>query len=211
MPYVTPMGNVQYAFMPRNLNILKNIFDFFENIGAKTMSQLKIIAIEGAESVGKSTIAEMLADDLDIKLIKFPNESLDSGKLLNDDDPLDPAFSRYHENKIDALRTLRRGTYIFDGFKLSEIIYGLANGANEQDVRSCANLLPDPDITFLITGKSYGYDTDVYGNDPYHSMITKLYLTEAKNSSGRIEIINNEKPIDDVFEEVFRKLRGIDF
>lgn len=177
------------------------------------MSQLKIIAIEGAETTGKSTIATMLSDYLDLELIKFPNESLDSGKqsrrMLNGDDLFDPAFSQYlqNENKIETLSALIPGTYIFDSFKLSEIVHGLANDADEQYVRSCADLLPDPDITFLLTGKSYSYDTDV----TYHSMITKLYLTEAKNSSGRIEIINNEKPIDDVFEEVFRKLRGIDF
>lgn len=181
------------------------------------MSQIKIIAIEGAESVGKSTIAEMLSDYLDLQLIKFPNESLDSGKqsqrMLNGDDPFDPEFSQYlqNENKIETLSTLTTGTYIVDSFKLSEIVRGLANDADEQNVRSCADLLPDPDITFLITGKNYGYDSDVYGNDPYHTMITELYLTEAKHSSGRIEIINNEKSIDAVFEEVFSKLRGIDF
>lgn len=189
-----PMENVQSVFMLRSLNILENIFEFFENIGAKTMSQLKIIAIEGADSVGKSTIAKMLSDYLDLELIKFPNGSLESG-----------------ERSRLMLNALIPGTYVFDTYKLSEIVYGLVNDVDEQYVRSRADILPDPDITFLITGKSYRYDTDIYGNDPYHSMITKLYLTEAKNSSGRIEIINNEKPIDDVFEEVFRKFRGIDF
>lgn len=181
------------------------------------MSQIKIIAIEGGDNVGKSTIAKMLSDYLDIELIKFPNEQLESGKrirkMLNGDDPFDPEYLQnlQNENKIDTIHALMPGTYIFDRYKISEIVYGLANGVNEQSVRSCAYLLPDPDITFLLTGKSYGYDADIYGNDAYQSTITQLYLTEAKNSSGRIEIINNEKPIDDVFEEVVRKLRGIDF
>lgn len=179
------------------------------------MSRIKIIAIEGGDHVGKSTIAEMLSDYLDIELIKFPNERLGSGKqsrrMLNDDDPFDPEYMQYlqNENKIDTLKTLVPGTYIFDRFKLSEIVDGLANGVNEQYVRSCADLLPDPDITFLLTGRSYGHDAGIYGNDEYQSTITKLYLTEAKNSSGRIEIINNEKSADAVLEEVFRKMRGI--
>lgn len=150
------------------------------------MSRIKIIAIDGGDNVGKSTIAKMLSDYLDIELIKFPNE-----------------------NKIDTLKTLTPGTYIFDRYKISEVVDGLANGVNEQYVRNSADLLPDPDITFLLTGRSYGHDADIYGNDEYQSTITKLYLTEAKNSSGRIEIINNEKSADAVLEEVFRKMRGI--
>lgn len=179
------------------------------------MSQLKIIAIEGADNVGKSTLAQTLSDYLDIELVKFPNERLGSGKqarrMLNDEDQFDPEYWQYlqNENKIDILKTLVSGTYIFDRFKLSEIVYGLANGVNEQCVRSCADLLPDPDITFLLTGRSYGHDADIYSNDEYQTVITKLYLTEAKNSSGRIEIINNEKSADAVLEEVFRKMRGI--
>jgi len=179
------------------------------------MSQIQIIAFEGADNVGKSTLAEMLSDYLDRKLIKFPNESIDSGKqirrMLNGNDPFDPAYSQVlqNENKIDTLKTIRPGTYIFDRFKLSEIVYGIANELSRYDVMALADGLPDPDITFLITGRSYGYDADIYGDDEYQSTITKLYLTEAKNSSGRIDTINNEKSIDDVFGEVTWALRGI--
>jgi len=180
------------------------------------MSQIKIIAIEGAENTGKSTIAEMLSDYSDIELIKFPNERLDSGKqirrMLNGDDPFDPEYLQdlQHENKIDTLKIVTSGTYIFDRFKLSEIVYGLANDIPGPYVRNSADLLPDPDITFLLTGKSYGFDANVYGNDEFQSTITELYIAEAKNSSGRICIINNEKSIDDVFGEVMRALRGVD-
>lgn len=182
----------------------------------KTMSRIKIIAFEGANNSGKSTLAEMLSDYSDIELIKFPNERLDSGKrirsMLNGDDPFDPEYLQelHNENKIDTLNTIVPGTYIFDMFKLSEIVYGLANDVPGEYVRNAADLLPDPEITFLLTGKSYGYDADIYGNDEYQSMITKMYLAEAKNSSGRIKIINNEKSIDEVFGEVMWELRGID-
>lgn len=180
------------------------------------MSQLKIIAIEGGESTGKSTIAEMLSDFFDIKLIKFPNERLDSGykirRMLDGDDPFYPEYAQYlqNENKIETLKTLMPGTYIFDTFKLSEIVYGLANEVHEKYVRKCADLLPDPDITFLLTGKSYGYVADLFGDDDYQTTITELYLTEAKNSSGRVEIIYNKRPLDAVFVDVLWKVRGLD-
>jgi len=172
---------------------------------------MKIIAIEGPDGYGKSTIARMLSEKTGYKLIKFPNETLYSGelirKMLTGKEKLRPdVFQQLQNiNKEITIKNLPNGTYIFDRYKLSEIVYGLANGLKEVNVMNLADCLPDPDITFIFVGKSYKLDNDVFGNDKYQDRIAKLFKRVGKTAGGNIIYVNNEKPIDAVFNEIFER------
>lgn len=175
-----------------------------------------IIAFEGADRYGKSTLAKMLAEKKKYTYVKFPNTNYYSGKIiyqiLEGKLPFEPA-------SFQALQILNRfetfadfdpkGNYVFDRFKLSGIVYGLADNLPEDWIRKVCDFMPDPDITFVIVGKAYSKDSDIYGSDEHQEKIKELFLREAKKAGGRIEIINNEKPIESVFNEILGQLGGI--
>ena len=183
------------------------------------MTLLKTITFVGPDGSGKNTVAKLLSTHTGYEIVEFPNEKLWSGKrirqILNKKIPFEAAGfqSLQNSNKKETLRRLDpKKTYINVRGKMCEIVYGIANGLPEEWVRENADQLPDPDITFLLIGTSYGkLNDDIYCDPKYQSLITELYLKEAKNHSGRVEIINNEKKeIEDIFEEAKGKLRGID-
>jgi len=177
---------------------------------------MRIIAFEGHDNSGKSTLAEMLSKSTGYELIKFPNEKLFSGQriraILNKNEPFEPAsFQALQDsNKKETLRRLDpTKTYIFDRFKLSEIVYGLADGLPEEWVRENADLMPDPDVTVILVGVSYGNDGDIYSSDKHQEKIKELYKQEGKKASGNVIYVLNEVPIKVVFEKVYNGVKGV--
>lgn len=174
-----------------------------------------VIAFSGPDNFGKTLYAERLAKESGFEYIKFPNEQLESGirirRMLNGLDPFDPALLQVlqNDNKLETLYNLKDKNYIFDRYKLSEIVYGLANGLSHEYVMDLADLLPDPDITILIAGRPYGQDNDVYSGSAFQRRVKELYKEEGKKAGGRVIWICNYGTIDEVFSEIVRKLEGV--
>lgn len=175
-----------------------------------------IIALEGPDKYGKSTLAKKLAEKLKYTYVKFPNTNYFSGEIiyqiLEGKLPFEPASFQALQilNRFEAFKDLDpRGNYVFDRYKLSGIVYGLNDNLPEEWIRKVCDLLPDPDITFVLVGKPYSKDNDIYGSDEYQGKIKELFLRKAKKAGGRIELVNNEKSIDAVFNEILGKLGGI--
>jgi len=172
-----------------------------------------IIAFEGADKLGKTTQAKLLADKLNCEYIKFPNESLYSGKIirqiLNKELPFEPAsFQALQDsNKRETVRRLDPdGKYIFDRFKLSEIVYGLVDGLPEEWVRENASLLPEPDFTIVFTGKPYGKDSDIYGEKQYE--ISQLYHNEIVVCRYPWIFVSG-RAIEEVHDEILKMVGGL--
>ncbi|MDD4588835.1 MAG: hypothetical protein PHG06_00200 [Parabacteroides sp.] len=174
-----------------------------------------VIAVSGPDNFGKTVYAERLAKESGFEYVKFPNEKLESGilirRMLNRLDPFDPALLQVlqNENKLETLYDLKNKNYIFDRYKLSEIVYGLANGLSSEYVMDLADLLPDPDITIIITGRPYGQDNDVYSDLAFQRRVKELYREEGKKAGGRIIWICNYGTIDEVFERIVHQLEGV--
>lgn len=170
-----------------------------------------IIAIEGIDNTGKTTQAKLLAERSGWTYIKFPNENLYSGKIIrkiiNKELPFEPA-------SFQALQILNRfetfarfdpeGKYIFDRYKLSGIIYGLADDLPEEWIRETCDFLPDPDITIILSGKPHREDADIYGEK--QEKINELYMKEIQLRGYPVVIIDG-KSIEEVHEEILKTLQ----
>jgi dTMP kinase len=173
---------------------------------------MKIIALCGKDRIGKTTHGKLLAKKIGWTYIKFPNEELYSGKIirsiLNQEMPFEAAsFQALQDsNKRETIRRLDpNGKYIFDRFKLSEIVYGLADGLDEDWVRDNAALLPEPDFTLVFCGTPYGIDDDIYGENEYQDKVSKMFAIEGilNDYEG---ILVDGKSIDEIHDEILARL-----
>lgn len=174
-----------------------------------------IIAIEGPDRFGKTSLAHKLAERLRCTYIKFPNEELDSGKdlrkimngglLFN----LTAYQKLQNENKLETLESLPEGNYIFDRYKLSEVVYGKANELSNDVIERFADRLPDPDITVLVVGRPYGKDNDIFSSTEYQKKVKELYNEAVKNADGRVIRVCNYGTPDEMLNKVMRELMGV--
>lgn len=174
-----------------------------------------IIAVEGPDRFGKTLLAHKLAERLGYTYIKFPNEELDSGRdlrrIINGGLLFDlMAYQKLqNENKLETLESLPEKNYIFDRYKLSEVVHGKANGLSNEVVEGFADLLPDPDITVLVVGRPYGKDNDIFSSTEYQKKVKELYNEAGKDADGRtIRVCNYETP-DEMLDKVMRELMGV--
>ena len=172
------------------------------------------IAIEGPDKFGKSLLARLLSQELEYTYVKFPNEDLESGKelrkIINGSLPLDPTTYQelQNRNKLETLKILPDGNYIFDRGKLSEIVYGKANGLPSEFVEELADNLPNPDVTILINGRPYGHDNDIFSSSEYQRRVKQLYKDEGKKFSGRVIWVCNYTTPEEMLEKVLSELKG---
>jgi len=173
---------------------------------------MKIIALCGKDRVGKTTHAKLLAERFGWTYVKFPNEELYSGKIirqiLNKELPFEPvSFQALQDsNKTETIRRLNPNeNYIFDRFKLSAIVYGLADGLDEEWVRENAALLPEPDFTLVFCGAPYGQDSDIYGKKEYQEKVSKLFIIEgiSREYEG---IFVDGKTVEEIHEEIVSRI-----
>lgn len=171
-----------------------------------------VVSIVGHDNSGKSTIAKMVSDAMGYELISFPNEELYSGKvireILNKKRKFEPVSFQalQHSNKMETYRRLDpTKKYVTDRGKLCEIVYGLADGSDRAWVFENASDIPDPDITFLLVGASYGNDGDIYSDDDYQKKIKQLYLEESFGLEN-VFCINNTRKLDGVFGRIMKIL-----
>jgi thymidylate kinase len=178
------------------------------------------IAVCGIDRIGKTTLSENLAKYLKWDKLKFPNYSLDSGQridwMLQGKEAFDPEYFQLlqNQNKLETLSTLPDGKYIFDRYKLSEIIYGIANGLPEAWVRKLAAKVPDPDLTIVLHGKPHCQDRSIFKDAEYQNKVSELYFQECRDKCPKKYILVDVdgKTPDDVldFVIIMLKLRGID-
>lgn len=185
---------------------------------------MKIIAIEGPDGTGKSTLAPRLAEKLGWKLIKFPDYKSGTGQaikaMLSGEEEFEPGYflELQHYNKVDVIKTLDpRGCYVFDRGVLSERVYALANGIDEDEVDAYRYdtpysdiIIPDPDVTIILRGRSFKNDNDIFTNEEFQLKVQDLYFRESKRISGNIiRVSNEEKSADEVFEFVHGKVKEV--
>jgi len=173
------------------------------------------IAIEGPDKFGKTLLAHLLSQELDYTYVKFPNEELDSGKelrriinggLLFD---LEAYQELQNRNKLETLAHLPDGNYIFDRYKLSEIVYGKANGLPDDIIYKYADRIPDPDVTVLIVGRPFGTDKDIFSADAYQKRVKELYKEAGKNADGTVIWVCNYNSPTQMLEKVLSELKGV--
>ena len=166
-----------------------------------------IIAIEGIDRIGKTSLSIKLAEWLGWKYQKFPNYELDSGErilwMLQGLEVLDPEYYQelQNRNKLETLEFLSEGNYVFDRYKLSEVVYGLVNGLPEKWVRELAAKLPEPDVTIILHGEPFETDDSVFKDSELQKEISEKYLKEWKDSN-EYELFNvNDKCKGELLED----------
>lgn len=175
-----------------------------------------IIVFEGPDKLGKTTQAKLLAEKLNCKYIKFPNEEMYSGKIirkiLNKELPFEPASFQALQiiNRIETFEKLDlKETYVFDRGTLSGIVYGLADGLPEDWIRKVCSYIPAPDITFVFRGMPYQTDSDIYSSTDYQEKIKDLYWEEARKISGKMFFIGSRGNESQVHENIMSCLKGV--
>lgn len=170
---------------------------------------IKIITFEGPDGFGKTTYCKELCEAIGAEYVKFPNEKLESGgtlrKIINKELPYEPvSFQALNIiNRLETLQVLEDGkTYIFDRYKLSGIIYGILSGVSEELVEYMHTLLPDPDLTFIILGRCYREDNDIYSAKEFQENVLKFYTKEAMKFKDKVVTICNTRTIDEVMETI---------
>lgn len=125
----------------------------------------RLILIEGLDRSGKSTQAEIIAHELDARLVKFPDRLTPVGKLLNEyltnanfDLSDQTAHLLFSANRWELARgledTINGGqNVVLDRYIYSGIAYSLAKAAlNDYDwLYSPDRGLPKPDLTIFLT------------------------------------------------------------
>lgn len=172
------------------------------------------IAFEAPDFFGKTLLSLMLAQETGYTYVKFPNVEIDSGKkllkIINGELPFDKnEYQELHnKNKLETLESLPDGNYIFDRYKLSEIVYGRANGLSAEAVYELSDKLPNPDITIIITGRPRGKDDDIFSSCDYQRRVKDLYKEESKNIDGRVIWVCNHSTPEKMLDTIWKELRG---
>ncbi len=175
-----------------------------------------IVLVEAPDGFGKSTLCAALSKALNAELIKFPNVKFESGvqiyKILNKELPFEAMSFQALQivNRLETYETLDpKKTYVMDRGKLSGVIYALADGLPEGWVRKTADYIPNPDVTVIITGRSYKQDSDIYSEKEYQREIKALYMEEGKNLDGRVIWVCNYSTPEEMLEKVLNELKGV--
>ena len=183
-----------------------------------------IIAFEGADRLGKTTQAKLLAEKLNCKYIKFPNEELYSGKIirriLNKELPFEPTSFQALQtlNKLESVNAIKKankkdGNVVLDRYSLSCIVYGVADGLPEEWVLATNEYLIQPDLTFIMFGIPFETDNDIYGDKEHQEKIQELYSLYGNTVNGRVFGIKANGTIEDRHDLIFKTFlqRGIVF
>lgn len=171
---------------------------------------MNIISIEGPDRLGKTTISKLLAERLGYTYIKFPNEDYYSGKIIRQilkrELPFEPASFQALQilNRFETFEHLDPdGDYIFDRYKLSGIVYALADGLPDEWIRETCNYLPDADYTIVLYGIPYGEDDDIYSAK--QNEIARLYCEEIITWQYPSVYVNGQT-VEELYAEIVAKL-----
>jgi thymidylate kinase len=178
----------------------------------------------GADGLGKTTIAKLLAQKLEKPYFKFPygsdndtEEIIYSGQrirqILNKDHTCDPvAFQALQLiNKLEAVPVLKalelkHGIVLVDRWSLSALIYGEVDGVDRVWNNKICKFFDSqiqPAIMFIFTGTPFKNDGDKYGKK--QQAIAALYDNYCKEHADNKLIVKIDvtgKSIETVAFEV---------
>lgn len=184
----------------------------------------KIVAIEGADKVGKQTQTTMLVNTLGrygdkVKLVEVPFRDGATHKLIywmlaNGMAKRFPHLFQFVHfvNKFIFQFTylvwlrLTHDVIVLDRWALSSIVYGDATGVNKLFNRFLYWFLISPDVTIILHGPSFKRDEkadDVYEKDSdLQSAVKSGYYDWANEHPENHELIDNQGAKDEVASRV---------
>jgi dTMP kinase len=114
-----------------------------------------LVALEGIDACGKSTLASLLSEALGMRILKFPDYTTSTGERIlallqqGGGDPY-TLQALMNANKIEKMPRLRRENLILDRYMDSAIVYGMADGVPWEWMHAQIAVLPQPLISFLL-------------------------------------------------------------
>lgn len=155
-----------------------------------------LILIEGLDRSGKSTQAEILTNNLNGELVKFPDRSTPIGKLINEylvnssfELPDEAAHLLFSANRWELQRSivdvLQSGRHVvMDRYIYSGIAYSLAKlGLYSQEwLYGPDKNLPKPDLTMFLTidlaelSKRKGWGEERYEKEAFQKKVKECFL-----------------------------------
>lgn len=188
--------------------------------------QATMIAVEGADRVGKATQTKMLEDTLRsdghrVKRVEVPVKSPITYRLIYW--MLRQGYAKTLPNLFQFVQFLNKFFFqvfhlvfmrwfcdyiVFDRWAASSIVYGNASGANPTFVEFLYNRLWRPDATIVMQGLARSDDQeDVYEKDnmlqaKVRSGYADFYLTNQLN----VQLVDNVGTRDEVHRRIMRVL-----
>lgn len=192
------------------------------------MKKFLLIVLEGLDRSGKTTVSSILANKIQPnRLIRFPNRSSETGKLLdkflskeihfsNQTTHLLYSANRYEEEE-NIKKLLKESHVICDRYWLSGTVYSTAKGLDYEWCKSVDQYLPMPDYTFFIdvdpeeTSKRMGFGDEVHDKIEFQRKVYNIYKNKAEEES--VCVINgmqsSEKIAEDILDYLNKKSNDI--
>lgn len=186
-----------------------------------------LIAIEGIDGSGKSTIAKELVKFLsslgyDAVLLKEPSDSIYGQKIKEAEERLSPEeelrlflLDREVDVKERILPALEKGKIVvMDRYYYSNVAYQSARGIDAKKILELnERIAPKPNLVIILDVSpetalkriSHRSKLTVFENREYLEKVRENFL---KIVDKKIIIINAERPIEEVKKEVFKIVRN---
>lgn len=185
-----------------------------------------LIAIEGIDGAGKTTIARFLRDELEkrgfsVILLKEPTDGEYGRRIKEAEDRFDPEeelqlflLDRKEDVEKNILPALREGkVVIMDRYYISSIAYQGARGLDMDEIRKMnEEIAPKPDLIIILdvspqeglkrVGKR-GSRT-VFEEESYLAEVRENFLRigNKMGENGNVEVINTERELEEVKKDV---------
>jgi dTMP kinase len=192
------------------------------------MKKAKLIALEGADGLGKSTQVNLLAralrhDNKRVATVKLPRYDRLTGKLILR--MLKSGSAVRYPNVFQLIQwldkmlfqlfyvssLLRDNDYvIFDRWHASMWAYGCAAGANESLTDRLVKTLKEPDVVLIFHGNSKRIDKqDAYeANASYQKRVALHYILWACTHAN-VHVINADHDVEQVNRAILEHVRSL--